>query len=422
MMRRSSVTQVPQDMRWQAGRRRPLSARRHARRLHCAQRDDPGLPAPVRLGPHRAEYRRPVLVGGAGCRAISACSSAAVIGRCSGAWTISASTGPGMAGTAGCRPKRPCLAALRDRQLMETIVLSAETALEDSGRPFERLSWFLRSAGDPNDRDVMQDNADGVRYTPLTTRDHRRVGSRERLLEAAERHPDRLRIELDALATRVLLDEDDRAIGVEYLKGERLYRAHARPSEAPGSCVRRTRVREVILAGGAFNTPQLLMLSGIGPRSRAGAARDRGTGRPARRRPEPAGPLRGRRRQPDALRPLGGAGRGAFRARRSAVPGLGAGSRRLYATNGAGLAVITRSEPDLAVPDLFCMALLGRFSRLLSRLCAGFGPEPQLPELGGPEGAYRKSRWRGDAGFSRSARPAKGQFPLLRGGQRHRRR
>ena len=84
----------------------------------------------------------------------------------------------------------------------------------------------------------------------------------------AERYPDRLCIELDALATRVLLDERNRAIGVEYLKGERLYRAHARArATRRASCARHTRRREVILAGGAFNTPQLLMLSGIGPRA-----------------------------------------------------------------------------------------------------------------------------------------------------------
>ncbi len=37
------------------------------------------------------------------------------------------------------------------------------------------------------------------------------------------------------------------------------------------------------------------------------------------------------------------------------------GQPSLYATNGAGLAVITRSRPQLPMPDLFCMALLGRF-------------------------------------------------------------
>ena len=44
-------------------------------------------------------------------------------------------------------------------------------------------------------------------------------GPRERLLDVARRHPDRLRIILHALATRVLFDETHRAIGVEYLAG-----------------------------------------------------------------------------------------------------------------------------------------------------------------------------------------------------------
>ena len=78
-------------------------------------------------------------------------------------------------------------------------------------------------------------------------------------------NPDRLHIELDALATRVLFDADGRACGVEYLKGERLYGAAAAPSSAPGIRREVRARREVILCGGAFNTPQLLMLSGIGP-------------------------------------------------------------------------------------------------------------------------------------------------------------
>jgi choline dehydrogenase len=101
---------------------------------------------------------------------------------------------------------------------------------------------------------------------PLTTRDHRRVGTRERVLDITARYPDRLKLELDALATKVLLDRHNRAVGVEYLKGERLYRAHARPSEAAGERRQVQASREVIVASRAFNTPQLLMLSGIGPR------------------------------------------------------------------------------------------------------------------------------------------------------------
>jgi choline dehydrogenase len=53
-----------------------------------------------------------------------------------------------------------------------------------------------------------------------------------------------------ALSHRVLV-EKGRAIGVEYAQGANRFVAHAR--------------REVILSGGAYNSPQLLLLSGIGP-------------------------------------------------------------------------------------------------------------------------------------------------------------
>ena len=116
---------------------------------------------------------------------------------------------------------------------------------------------------DPNDWCTVRHNAFGVRYLPLTTSNHSRRGTRERVLDASEKYP--LKIELNALATRVLF-AGDRAIGVEYLSGERLYRAHSQPNTGEGQLRRIYASREVILAGGAFNTPQLLMLSGIGPR------------------------------------------------------------------------------------------------------------------------------------------------------------
>jgi choline dehydrogenase len=58
-----------------------------------------------------------------------------------------------------------------------------------------------------------------------------------------------LRVESRCLVTRILF-ESTRAAGVEYAQGGRLVRARAR--------------REVIVAAGAINSPQLLMLSGIG--------------------------------------------------------------------------------------------------------------------------------------------------------------
>ena len=62
-----------------------------------------------------------------------------------------------------------------------------------------------------------------------------------------------------------MLFEGTKAVGVEYLEGEKLYQAHYQPSQEPGVLRQVHASREVILAGSAFNTPQLLMLSGIGP-------------------------------------------------------------------------------------------------------------------------------------------------------------
>src|SRR5262249_45305470 len=115
-----------------------------------------------------------------------------------------------------------------------------------------KLWWQVDDILDPNDRRHAA-GIEGLCYTPLSTNGHRRVGTRDRLLDVAARRPDRLRIELDALATRVLFD-GDRAVGIAYLKGERLYRADTAPSGAAGEAREIRAAREVILAGGAFNT------------------------------------------------------------------------------------------------------------------------------------------------------------------------
>jgi choline dehydrogenase len=151
--------------------------------------------------------------------------------------------------------------AIRDPQIRRAILGGIGARLEEFGFP---SAARFASLEDPNDWRSVEGSEVGARYTPLTTRNHRRMGTRERLLEVREKYPDRLTIEMDALATRVIFD-GTRAIGVEYEKGRHLYAADPRATGSGGE--RRTAMasREVILAGGAFNTPQLLMLSGIGP-------------------------------------------------------------------------------------------------------------------------------------------------------------
>ena len=251
------------------------------------------------------------------------------------------------------------LQVLEDRRLIETLADSAFGALHGSSRLVRTLRRMAQFRLDPNDQRLLRRAADGICFTPLSTDRHRRKGTRERLLDVAACHPDRLRIELDALATRVLFD-GDRAIGVEYLKGERLYRAHPGPSASPGEPRVIRAGREVILAGGAFNTPQLLMLSGIGPREslerhRIAVRRDLpGIGRNLQDRYE-IGVVN---RMAKPWRVL----EGAEFSRADRLYGEWSRHRSgMYVSNGAALAVSFRSRPDLPVPDLFCMALLAKF-------------------------------------------------------------
>ncbi len=118
---------------------------------------------------------------------------------------------------------------------------------------------------DPNDWDTIVESREGLFTTPKATSNGRRNGTRELLLLTKVLYPQNLTIKTDALASRVLFKEGTtRALGVEYLEGEHLYQADPNSRGAKGQTRVVRATREVILAGGAFNTPQLLMLSGIG--------------------------------------------------------------------------------------------------------------------------------------------------------------
>lgn len=125
---------------------------------------------------------------------------------------------------------------------------------------------------DPNTTNVSNNRQQGYLTIPLATNRHARNGPREFMRQVAAQFPDNLTIWTSTFVTKVLFSEDgsNTAIGVEYLAGPHLY--HADPNSgvgcqvtAPGSGSVYAR-REIILAGGAYNTPQLLMLSGIGRR------------------------------------------------------------------------------------------------------------------------------------------------------------
>ncbi len=253
----------------------------------------------------------------------------------------------------------PVKALKKDKRLIKVIVKSAKAAAKTVELPLKRVWWFLLGRLDPNDWRLVQDNAVGLRLPPLATLRRHRNGTREFLLDVQKRFPDNLTIELDALATRVILDGDKRAVGVEYLKGARLYRAHCDPSNEPGekNIVRAT--REVILAGGAFNTPQLLMLSGIGPKDELEKhgidvrVTLPGVGKNLQDRYE-VGIVNRMKSDWKVLK-------GALFGSKDPQYKMWKSRRGVYITNGAVLAVIKKSAKVRPLPDLFCFALVGKF-------------------------------------------------------------
>ena len=264
------------------------------------------------------------------------------------------------------------LEALTDSRLRRVVLESARHAVSADGHLLQRLRWLLRGQFDPNDWRLVTSNAWGIRYLPLTTRRHARVGSRERVRDVERRYPEHLTVWLHTLATEVLLDADCRAYGVAYRQGERLYRAHATPSDRRGEAGEVYASREVILAGGAFNSPQLLMLSGIGPPEVLAAHGIRvrvplpGVGANLQDRLEASVVSKmafdewavykdARFTNTD----------GAFRKWMRRRGGL-------YATNGSVLALFRRSAVAGTQPDLFCMALLANFAGYVPGYSQGF--------------------------------------------------
>jgi len=103
-------------------------------------------------------------------------------------------------------------------------------------------------AGIPFNDDCNGETQDGISYFQMTAKNGRRWSTAMGYLRPALGRAN-LRLEIHAQAERVLL-EGRRACGVRYTQNGVSVEARAR--------------REVILAGGAINSPQLLELSGIG--------------------------------------------------------------------------------------------------------------------------------------------------------------
>ncbi|GME21831.1 Glucose-methanol-choline oxidoreductase [Neofusicoccum parvum] len=163
---------------------------------------------------------------------------------------------------------------LEDAKLLQMVVAAA-TAL---GRNvIESLLTTVTGIGALLLRDVnipgkQRDRSEGLYQVPLAIKNYARNGPRDFVLAVANSGKYPLDIRTNCFATKIRVEDDaasgqPRAVGVDFLDGEALYRADPRAASAaagvPGSV---NATREVIVSGGVFNTPQLLKLSGIGPK------------------------------------------------------------------------------------------------------------------------------------------------------------
>jgi choline dehydrogenase len=112
----------------------------------------------------------------------------------------------------------------------------------------EALIQACDQAGIPRYPDLNGPDQEGVTWYQVTQKNGARCSSAVAYLHPAMKRPN-LRVETNALAGRVLF-EGKRAVGVEFMQNGVKRTAMARG--------------EVILAGGAINSPQLLQLSGVG--------------------------------------------------------------------------------------------------------------------------------------------------------------
>ena len=125
--------------------------------------------------------------------------------------------------------------------------------VSDGDPSFEAYQAFLRGArgqGQDDNPDFNGTGQEGAGIYQFTVKDGKRASVKQCYIDPAMDR-ENLRVEVHARVHRIVF-EGKRAVAVEYEQSGEIHRV---PVE-----------KEVIVSGGAFNSPQVLMLSGVGPR------------------------------------------------------------------------------------------------------------------------------------------------------------
>jgi choline dehydrogenase len=259
----------------------------------------------------------------------------------------------------------------KDGQLLKLLFDSALHAAEGvNPNLLRRLKRTALNLGDFNSWGLVKKNAVGIRQTALSINGVRRTAAREFVEEVERSHPKFLTVKTGVLVEKVLFADkkDERgnwvATGVRYYEGHDLYEASASydPKVELGDAKELRVNREVILAGGAYSTPQLLMLSGIGDQDYLETVgmplkvHLPGVGKNLQDRYE-VGLVQTMKKDFSLLN-------GATLSDDPDDPHYAdwkKGVRSAYATNGAVITIIKRSKPERPLPDLYIFGLIGPF-------------------------------------------------------------
>ncbi|KAK6212455.1 hypothetical protein LQW54_005229 [Pestalotiopsis sp. IQ-011] len=162
---------------------------------------------------------------------------------------------------------------LEDAKLL-SLVFAAARAAGGNIVPTLKNLWNVLAV-DINTDFAGRDEHEGLYQVPIAVTQGVRNGPREFVLNTANavtrsgQRQYHLDVQLNTLVTKIRFDmtgDIPRAVGVDYIRGQSLYKADPRFHDGSNGTAGSVNAKqEVILSAGTFESPKLLKLSGVGP-------------------------------------------------------------------------------------------------------------------------------------------------------------